>query len=293
MSTLVFEPAGARAPPASRSPDLPFSTPAPVSSKTAIHDRDYLSFSAIRLYQQCPLRYYFRYVAGLPEKTVGASLVFGSAIHRALEHHFRRLLEGQAAPSTSELVVEYRKGWGDHRAPVRLGKDEDEAAFHTLAAKLLQTFAESEVAKPKGHILAVEETLRGQIVAGLPDLLGRVDLIVEEPEALVISDWKTSRSRYSQDQVEDGAEQLLLYSELAKDFAPCKRIRLEFAVLTKTKETSIDLHAAAADPLRVARIKRIVERVWRSIEAEHFYPAPSQMNCPGCPYRDACRSWPG
>jgi CRISPR/Cas system-associated exonuclease Cas4 (RecB family) len=93
--------------------------------------------------------------------------------------------------------------------------------------------------------------------------------------------------------VEDSTEQLLLYSELAKDFAPGKRVRLEFAVLTKTKEGVIDSHASHADPMRVERTKRIVERVWRSIEGEHFYPAPSQMNCPGCPYRDACRKWCG
>ena len=45
--------------------------------------RDYLSFSAISLYRQCPLKFYFRYVAGLSEKTVSANLVFGGAIHAA------------------------------------------------------------------------------------------------------------------------------------------------------------------------------------------------------------------
>lgn len=274
MTTLVFEPAAARAPP------------------VVVAKRDYISFSAVRLYQQCPLRYYFKYIAGLAEETIGASLIFGSAIHRAVEHHFRCLLEGQAAPSLSDLVVEYRKGWCDRAAPIRLAKDENETAYHSLAAKMLKAFAESAVAKPVGKILAVEETLRGEVIPGLPDLLGRVDLIVEEPEEIVISDWKTSRARYSPDQVEDSTEQLLLYSELARDFAPGKRVRLEFAVLTKTKETSIDRHSSPADPLRVARLKRVVERVWQSIEAAHFYPAPSQMNCGGCPYRDACRKWP-
>src|SRR5437588_10919614 len=55
-------------------------------------ERDYISFSAIRTYQTCPLRYYFKYVAGLPEESVAAALVFGSAIHRAIEHHFRALM---------------------------------------------------------------------------------------------------------------------------------------------------------------------------------------------------------
>jgi hypothetical protein len=158
---------------------------------------------------------------------------------------------------------------------------------------MLTAFAASDLARPSGRILAVEETLRGEFLPGLPDLLGRVDLILEQPEELVISDWKTSRARYSQDQVEDSAEQLLLYADLARDFAPGKRVRLEFAVLTKTKEIVIDRHTRPAEAHRIDRTKRIVERVWRSIEAEHFYPAPSVMSCPGCPYRDECRKWPG
>jgi hypothetical protein len=34
-------------------------------------------------------------------------------------------------------------------------------------------------------------------------------------------------------------------------------VRLEFAVLTKTKEVSIDRHAAAAEPARVDRITEL------------------------------------
>jgi putative RecB family exonuclease len=278
MTTLIFEPATeARPPPSAVSPQ----------------DRDYISFSAIRTYQTCPLQYFFRYVAELPKETVSASLMFGSAIHRAVEHHFRKLLEGRPSPSTDELLAEYHEGWKDHTAPIRFGKDEQACSFDALSKRMLQAFAASELARPAGRILAVEETLRGPVIPGLPELLGRVDLIVEEPEELVISDWKTSRARYSQDQADDSTEQLLLYAELARDFAPGKRVRLEFAVLTKTKEIVIDRHTAAADPLRIDRTKRIVERVWRSIEAEHFYPAPSTMSCCGCPYRDACRKWPG
>jgi len=276
MAALVIEPATVRAPPPAH-----------------LQDRDYTSFSAIRAYQNCPLQYFFRYVAGLPKETISASLMFGSAIHRAIEHHFRRLLEGQAAPSKEVLLAEYQLGWQDHSAPIRFAKDEDAASFDGVAERMLTAFANSDLAKPRGRILAVEETLRGEIIPGLPDLLGRVDLIVEEPDELIISDWKTSRARYSQDQVEDSTEQLLLYAELARDFAPGKHVRLEFAVLTKTKEVSIDRHSAPADPLRVDRAKRIVERVWRSIEAGHFYPAPSPMNCSGCPYRSPCQKWCG
>src|SRR5438093_8127636 len=74
-------------------------------------DRDYFSFSSIRAYQACPLRYYFRYVAGLPEESVAATLVFGTSIHRAIEFYFRELLTGNAAPSTAALLEQYQIGW--------------------------------------------------------------------------------------------------------------------------------------------------------------------------------------
>ena len=45
--------------------------------------RDYLSFSAISTFQQCPLRYHFKYIQGLPETTVSASLILGGAVHAA------------------------------------------------------------------------------------------------------------------------------------------------------------------------------------------------------------------
>ncbi len=42
--------------------------------------RDYLSYSAVRTFQSCPLKYRFRYLDGLAEECVSSALVFGSAI---------------------------------------------------------------------------------------------------------------------------------------------------------------------------------------------------------------------
>jgi hypothetical protein len=51
--------------------------------------RPYISWSAISTYRTCPLKHYFRYIAGLPEESVSASLVFSQNLHAALEHHYR------------------------------------------------------------------------------------------------------------------------------------------------------------------------------------------------------------
>jgi putative RecB family exonuclease len=256
--------------------------------------RDYLSFSSLSLYRSCPLRYFFKYHLGLPEDTVSSALVLGSGVHRAIELHFRELLSGNPPPSDDALMGEFWQEWKDRDLDqVRFSKGEDRDSLGLLAERILTAFQQSEVAHPAGQILAVEEELRGPIVPGCPDILGRVDLIVDAGSELIVSDWKTSRSRWSQEQAEDAAEQLILYSELAKDFAPGKPVQLEFVILTKTKEAAVDRHLLPVDPDQVARTKRIVENVWRAIEAGCFYPAPSAMSCPSCPYRTQCREWSG
>lgn len=256
--------------------------------------RDYVSYSAITTYQACPLRYYFRYIAGLPEKTVSSSLVFGSAVHRAVEFHFNELMAGNDAPSGEALLGEYDSAWNEYdSATVNFGKENGRDDLLPLAQRVIGAFQTSELAKPVGTFLGVEEELRGPIVPGCPDVLGRIDLIVEETDAVVVTDLKTARARWSRDQVDNSAGQLLLYSELAKSLAPKKRLRLQFAVLTKTKEPALYLHEVAVNVKQVDRMKRIVERVWRAVETGTFYPAPSATECPTCPFRESCRSWEG
>jgi hypothetical protein len=48
--------------------------------------------------------------------------------------------------------------------------------------------SERSLAPPQGNILGVEETLRERLIPGLPDILGRIDLIAETDEAIVITD---------------------------------------------------------------------------------------------------------
>jgi CRISPR/Cas system-associated exonuclease Cas4 (RecB family) len=266
----------------------------PNQKAESLTGRNYISYSALSLYQQCPLRYYFRYVVGLPERSVSASLVFGSAIHRAVEHHFNELMAGNEPPNLDALLAEYDRAWQERDpAEVNFGKDDDLESLAQLATRMLTTFQAHDFSKSNGTIIGVEEELRGDIIPGCPDVLGRVDLLIENANELVVTDLKTSRSRRSKNQAEDSAGQLLLYSELVKPLIPSKRVRLQFAVLTKTKEPAIDLHEVPMDQKRVDRVKRIVERVWQAIEREMFYPAPSPMNCPTCPFRGPCRTWPG
>ena len=155
--------------------------------------RDYTSFSAISTYQSCPLRYKFRYLDGLPEPTVSSSLVFGGAIHRSIELHFNRLMAGASPPDLDMLLAEYQEAWRKHDdAQVVFGKDDNRDTLGRLADRMLRAFQASDLARPEGTIIGVEEELRGPVVPGCPDVLARIDLLIDTPAELVITDLKSA-----------------------------------------------------------------------------------------------------
>jgi CRISPR/Cas system-associated exonuclease Cas4 (RecB family) len=254
--------------------------------------RDYVSWSAISTFRTCPLKYKFRYIEGLPEESVSSVLVFGTGIHSAVEQHFQAILSGEEQPDIERLMFAYRSAWLPHDPDaIQFGSTETRASLDALAARMLTAFLNSPAASVQGRVLGVEEQIRGMLVKGMPDLFGRVDLLTEDSDSLVITDIKTSRGKWSAEQVEDSGEQLLLYSHLASEISPGKKIATRFLVLTKTKEPVIEEHVREVEPAAVKRTLAGVERVWRAVESAVFYPAPSTVACAGCGYRSACRAW--
>jgi len=275
-------------------PTKPASTnPANVIAKN-LTGRDYVSWSALSTFRTCPLKYRFRYIDGLPEESVSSALIFGTGIHTAVEQHFQALLAGDEQPDVERLMFAYRSAWLPHEPDaIQFGTKETRESLDELATRMLTAFLASDQARVSGRVLGVEEEIRGMLVGGVPDLFGRVDLLTEDSDSLVVTDIKTSRGKWSQEQVEDSGEQLLLYSHLASEIAPGKKIATRFLVLTKTKEPVVEEHVREVEPGNVKRTLAGVERVWRAIQAGVFYPAPSVMACSSCGYRGACRAWAG
>ena len=137
--------------------------PSPNRRALELTGRDYVSFSALSTYQRCPLQHHFRYVAGLPEATVSASLVFGSAIHRAAEFHFRELLSGNPAPDLDTLLDCYQQEWRDRDGtPISFPKRDDVDSLGQLAEPIVEAGwedAQQAVDRLKGQKSAALERI--------------------------------------------------------------------------------------------------------------------------------------
>ena len=279
----------------------PFSTvQTPSDANRIAHertDRDYISFSSIKTYQACPLRYYLAYVARVPAESVSASLVFGSAMHAAVEAHYRARLAGERSLDVAQQLKVYDSVWkAEATAPLRYAKGESAESLRGLAERMLTAFRASPPADPDATILGVEEEFRAAVIPNCPDLVGRLDLILLDASGLRIVDFKTARGRWNETNITEALPQMLLYSELVRPLARAcgdVPIRLEWIVATKTQKPVVELHTACPKPYLVARTRNTVQRVWQAIRAGHFFPSPSPMGCAACPYANACRQWEG
>jgi putative RecB family exonuclease len=256
--------------------------------------RDYISYSAITTFRSCPLKYKFRYIDGLDADTVSSSLIFGTAIHAAIEEYFRARMAGDTLPSQSEMLDVYHQIWqGADISKVQLGKTETLDTLAVLAGKILTAFLASDLISLDGTILGVEEELRGKLLDGVPDLLGRVDLLLENHDTVSVVDFKTARSAWTKDQANDNSEQLMLYCDLVRRLLPGKSLRLKYVVFTKTKDPAVQLIDLPFQEGQLDRTKAAIRAIWSAIESGYFYPVPSVMNCPSCPYRTQCAEWHG
>ncbi len=269
----------------------------PISDATAIAERltgrSYLSWSAISTFLKCPLRYKFHYLDQLPEEFVSSNLIFGSAIHSALDAYFQEHLAARRSLDLDALLAVYRESWSEiDLLNVRFSKTETMTGMSELAERMLQAFLDSELSKPEGSIIGIEEEFQAPVIAECPDLFARLDLMVEDSTTMTITDFKTARSRWSPAETNASEGQLLIYHELVRQITD-RPIRLQFAVITKTKTPDIELRTVDPDPQRIARIRRLIQNVWAGIQSGNYYPVPSAMNCPTCGYRERCLQWNG
>ena len=258
--------------------------------------RDYISWSQITTYQTCPLKWWFAYVEQADREIVSAALLFGAATHAAIEEHLERRLAMDTPATIEQLMEVWQNCWNaesERADDVHFTGSDTYESLKAKAEQVLQTFLESEHAWTTGRILGIEETITVRLAEDLPPLLCRVDMIEETDDEVIVTDYKTVRGMWSEDTAEDEGEQLVLYGRAVQPFARTldKKLRLQFVLLTKTKEPKIDTREVGTCPDRVQRSTEIARSVFNAMQSGNVYPSPSRMNCASCPYRKRCSAW--
>jgi len=233
----------------------------------------YISYSQLEAFAQCPLKYKYRYVLGLPTPPSHV-LNFGQTIHRTLRDFHRYQLVGQEA-TLEDLLRIYAHQW--------IGEGYDSETHRqerfNQGQKILERYF-SEHTQHLGQPLYLEKKFSLRLNSTtLIGSIDRVETLTGGQVALI--DYKTGGSTRDQKEV-DRDEQLTIYALAAKEalnLDPQKLALyfLEPGVLVATSRTEEE----------IAKKKRgILEQVGEIRQSE--FPARVSKLCQYCDYRHIC-----
>jgi RecB family exonuclease len=251
-----------------------------------------LSISQINLYRTCSLKYRFQYLDQLPRLVQSANMVFGSAIHKALEWLHKERRNGRNPPLDEVLRV-FEGDWhaqllgGEVVFPDDDGRDKFIHKGKELVAQYYH-LPQKPVRDAEVYFqLPLTNPATGEVL-DVP-LRGVIDLVCADD---TIDEFKTAAKRVSVSDLPDHL-QLTTYSyafELLYGRTP-KDLRL--ITLLRTKNPDIDVQVTGRTKEDYERLFHIAKETLKGIRAGVFIPNRGCWLCSSCEFDPDCRAWTG
>lgn len=247
------------------------------------------SHSRLSTFEQCNLKYKFRYVDNIipeVEKTVESHL--GSIVHKALEWLYYEIKE-KRIPSIDDVIIYYSKSWiEEYKSDLIENHGKDEKHYFNKGVQYLidyynryKPFDDNTLEVEKEIFIDLDESGEFKI-RGFIDRLA-YNLKTEEYE---IHDYKTSGTMPKEEKIEND-RQLALYSIAVKEmFGQDKKVKLIWHYLffnqrIESKRTQEQLE----------QLKKETLQLIKTIESTTEFKSNKSYLCNWCPYKPICPAW--
>ncbi len=229
-------------------------------------------------YETCPLKYQYVHVKRIPLRQHHA-LVYGSALHAAVEFYLRRRAAGNYT-SLEDFLRAFDDAWRNEGFLTREHEEQRKAAG---VAALTRFYHEEEAAGDRPG--AVERDFSFWL--GPTRVRGRFDRVDERPGGAVVIDYKSSdvteqkaADRRARESLQLKIYALAVHEETGRLPAAVELRFLESGLAGRHQPTEGDLVEAQAAILAAAA----------GIRARRFDPTPGYQTCRYCPYNQICPS---
>jgi len=229
----------------------------------------------MELYKECPQRFKFRYIEGIPERPK-PYFSFGQSVHTALEFLYSSQL---FAPALEEVLAHYRMHW------VRAGywSPEEEQERFQQGQIILEGYYRRH-ARDWRPPLAAEYDFRLQLDG--VNLRGKIDRIDRLASGrLHVIDYKTGKS-LAWGKASMAAQMTLYQLAAGQAFdAPVQKLTL-YHLPTLTPHES-----PPQGQNQIRALRESILAVRTGIDRERFEPTPEPWKCSRCDYRPICPAW--
>ena len=265
----------------------------------------HISHSQIFTYLNCSLKYKFQYIEGKKMERISIALLFGGALHTAIEMYYRSLKNHGSAETlealserfetcleldleNSEVPVIFKKELPNHDGAVKMGNAMLKVFLETIPQTLQNVQEIIGVELPLTAKLYTEDSLPTEF-----KLAGILDLIIRDKDGYVIViDNKTAAKPIAQTTADEDM-QMSSYAYLIcgnKFVLPTSQVQCRFDILRKLVTPKMEhvLTSRTSDQRR--RFAKIACFVLSAIDAGIHIPQNSWM-CVDCGFASACKTW--
>ncbi|MBL8678270.1 MAG: PD-(D/E)XK nuclease family protein [Myxococcales bacterium] len=247
-----------------------------------------LTPSKIRTFMNCPRRFEFQYVSKVPERATTSAVLFGKAMHAALERFHVALRDNlillplDLAPTFANAL----DGESAKYSTILFRQGETRFSLVAEARRLLELYRNVAL---RFDIAEVEHRFEvalalGEDVSRAAVLRGKIDLLTKEPG---IVEFKTTRRRPSTNaQNFDDNLQLLAYA-FAHHATFGVIPAVSFVYFVRGDWPEIITYKATPSVAQFEFFRSLVEDVRSRIDSGLYLPNPGKL-CEFCPYQTPC-----
>ena len=276
-----------------------------------------LSHSSIDAYLTCPKRYHYVQVLNVPTAP-HHSLVYGSALHHAVQEFHRAEARGRVMAET-ELFAAFDSGWSNEGFVSR----EHELARQAAGREALRRFRESRLQpgtvapawverdfafslggnRIRGRFDRVDIVAAGDVAGVAPDIgaalaeasagdRARADVV--EPSLDLFGREDVTITDYKSSDVRDPVKA----RQRARESLQLQIYAMAYEAMTGRLPDAVQLHfldsglvgRATLDAPRLDKAKERIAAAAAGIRARDYTPKPGTMACTYCPFREICPS---
>ncbi|MFL5787956.1 MAG: PD-(D/E)XK nuclease family protein, partial [Flavisolibacter sp.] len=247
----------------------------------------YMNVSALNNYIKCPLGFLYQNIIRIPSPKSEAAQ-FGSAIHHALEHLFKKMREKGSFQPIDSLIQDF--AWYMRRHRESFTKEQFERRME-YGVDILTNYYDSYLHK-WNKIVVVEHTVKSALMDGIP-LKGKIDKIEFTGKDALVIDYKTgdpekcadklSRPNSKNSQGGDYWRQAVFYKIMLDQNNNNWNITgVEFDFVEPDKKKQYRKEKMNISSIDIDIVKEQIRDTWTKIHHKDFYTGCGKDDCHWC-----------
>lgn len=248
------------------------------------------SHSRLKTFEQCQLKYKFKYIDQVESKIEqGIEAFLGELVHKALEKLYTDL-KFQKQNSLEELLQHFNSEWKKNWNPgiIIVRKDYTQENYRKMGEQFISDYYNRHRPFQEGKVVGLETKVMIKLdPEGKYTLQGFIDRLMTTGDGKYeIHDYKTNSSLPYEEYLKEDRQLALYALAVLKNYQDAKDVKLIWHFLAFDKKLILEKSQEELEKLK----KDTIDLIGKIKNTKTFEPKKSRL-CDWCEFRPICPEW--